>query len=198
MLDFFTTVFGSILSGGATGLVGVGLKMWGDYKNRQLDIQMERERRETEIARYKAAAEVAAQEWAGRTQVAKVEGEAKTETAAYEAFAKSFQMEPQRFADVGMLDKLPAWVQAICAVLMFALDWVRGVTRPALAWYLAILTTLIFYEARQILDAADGGLDTEAAERLVFLIVNTILYLFTTTVTWYFGVRNLQPPPKLY
>lgn len=197
MFDFLATVFGSILSGGATGLLGVGLKMLGDYKNRQLDIQIERERRETEIARYKAAAEVAAQEWTGRTRVAEAEAAGRADAAASGAFAASFAMEPARYSAPDMLDKLPGWARAICAGLMFALDWVRGMTRPALAWYLAVLTALIFYEARAILDQGGQVITPGMAEKLVFLIVSTILYLFTTCVTWYYGVRNLQQPPKV-
>lgn len=174
-------------------MLGVGLKLFGDYKNRQLDLQLAKINGELELAKRDKDAQIMAQEWAGRTRVAEVEAAGKADVAASEAFAESFKTEPQRYSDNSWLAMLPPWARVVCAILMFVLDWVRGACRPGLAIYLAVLTTLIFYEARALLD---GPLPAEVASQLVLHIINTILYLFVTCVTWYYGVRNLQTPPK--
>jgi len=195
MLEVLGSLLSTIFAGGATGLIGVAFKMFGDYKNRQLDLQLAKQQGELELAKRDKDAAIMREEWAGRTAVAKTEGDAQASVAKDQAFAESYKSESTRYADSAWLALLPAWARVVAAFLMFLLDFVRGGVRPALVIYLCVLTTLIFYEARALLD--EQPLTPEIGARLVLLIISTLLYLFTTCVTWYFGVRNLQAPPKL-
>lgn len=189
------SVLSSVFAGGATGLLGVGFKLYGDYKNKQLDLQREQQAQEFELRKREADAKLLEKEWEGRARVATAEGEAQASVAASNAFAASYKFDNERYTDARMLDKLHPWVRWLCVLMLFALDWIRGATRPGLAIYLAILTTMVFFEARSILDG--NIVKPEVAQQLVLMIVQTILYLFVTCVTWYYGVRNLQQPPKL-
>lgn len=186
MLTLLGTIFGSIFSGGATGLLGVIFQRFADYKNKQLDMQLENQRAANELLLKQAEAEIMKQEWAARTQVAQIEGDTAKDVAASQAFAASFQMEPQRYSEATKLTYGQQWV-------MVLLDVFRGFIRPALTVYLCALTTMVYFQARALLGKED--LDIEQALELDKMIVGTILYLTTTIVLWWFGTRNKAAQP---
>ena len=188
MLEVLGTIFGSIFSGGATGLFGVAIQRIADYKNKQLDMALEAQRAANEIAKRKADAEIMAQEWAGRLKVAQTEGDAAKDVAESQAFAASMLKEPERYSNASSLTSNQNW-------LLVLLDVFRGAIRPALTLYLCILTTAVWYQARAVLGKED--LDGATALDVWKMVVGTILYLTTTCVLWWFGTRNKSEQPKL-
>lgn len=187
MLEILGTVFGSIFSGGATGLLGVVAQRFADYKNKQLDMQLEKQRGEIELAKRRADAEIMAQEWAGRMKVAEVEGETAKDVAASNAFAQSLFKEPERYSFAPTLSPAQQWV-------MVTLDAARGLVRPFLTIYLCALTTYVWWQVRSLLSAEQ--LESTAALDVWKLVVSQILYLTTTVVLWWFGTRNKAEQPK--
>ena len=181
-------ILGSVFTGGATGVLGVVVQRWADYKNRQIDLQIAKQQGEFELAKLKADAEISAQEWAGRTKVAATEADAAKDVAESQAFATSLQKEPERYSNVGSVTPMQNW-------LLVLLDVLRGAVRPMLTLYLCVLTTYIWWQVRQELSTED--LDANSVIAVWTKVVDTILYLFTTTTLWYFGTRNRQAPPKL-
>ncbi len=179
MLEILGTVVSSVLSGGATGLIGMVAQRWADYKNRQLDIQLQQLKNDHEVKMKEADAAIMAQEWAARTRVAEIETEGKIEAADAAAFAESFKLEPQRYA-TGKMTTGQMWIMVI-------LDFFRGIIRPGLTIYLCVLTTLIYIQARNLVGKED--LTPDQAMDLMKLIIGTVLYLSTTTIVWWFGVR---------
>lgn len=186
MLELLGTIFGGIFSGGATGLIGVILQRFADYKNKQLDIQVEAAKQAHELAVIEANAKVAAQEWAARTQMAQVEAAGKEAVADAEAFGKSYDLEPKRYAEGAQLTQNQVW-------LMVLLDAARGIVRPFLTIYLCALTTYVWYQVRSVLGAEN--LDTAAALDVWKMVVGNIMYLTTTCVLWWFGTRNKATQP---
>jgi hypothetical protein len=184
MLDLLGTVFASILSGGATGIVGVIAQRVADYKNRQLDIQAQQSKQAHEVAMRRADAEIMAQEWAARTKVAEVEVAGRSDVADSQAFAASFN-EPARYSEGVKPSRGQGWVLVL-------LDALRGAVRPVLTVYLCVLTTLVYMQAREMVG---NGLTAAEAMALVKMVVGTILYLTTTCVLWWFGTRNKGKPP---
>lgn len=187
MLELLGLIFGNILSGGATGLIGVIAQRWADYKNRQLDLQLAAQKYEHEIALRRVDAEIMAQEWAARTKVAEVEGASREAVADAQAFGESYKLEPTRYSEGVKPSRLQSWVLVL-------LDAFRGVIRPGLTLYLCVLTTLIYLQAKAVLGASE--LDTAASLEIWRVVVGTILYLTTTCVLWWFGTRNKATPPK--
>ena len=175
-------LLGSILSGGATGLIGIVLQRVADYKNKQLDMQMRAADRAHELA-------VMSAEWQGRLNVAKEQGEAARDVADSGTLAASYQGAFDRFATWDM--KREPWY---FKMWLLGLDIVRGLVRPGLTVYLCVLTTLVYVEARALLSAED--LDAGQAMLLSTRIVETILYLTTTCVLWWFGTRNKGKQPS--
>jgi hypothetical protein len=188
MLELLGTVFGSIFSGGATGLIGVAIQRWADYKNRQLDIQIEREKRETEIAKRKADAEIMREEYSGKLKVAQEEGATARDVADSQAFAQTLLREPERFSNAATVSGGQQWILVL-------LDAFRGSVRPLLTIYLCALMTFVWYQVRQELAGIEIG--PQAALDVWRMVVANILYLTTTVVLWWFGTRNKGPQPKV-
>ena len=188
MLEILGTLVGGVLSGGATGLLGVVVQRWADYKNKQADLEkLKAQFTHEQVMRDKDAA-IMAQEWAARTKVAEIEGETRKEVAAEGSFTASLGSEPKRYAEGVKFTRGQGWV-------MVALDAIRGLVRPALTVYLCGITTLIYWQAHEIMSEI-GDLTPEQAVRLVTMITSTVLYLTVTCVLWWFGTRNKQQQPK--
>jgi len=187
MLEILGMVFGSIFSGGATGIIGVIAQRFADYKNKQLDMELEKQRFENQVQLRRVDAEIMAQEWAARTKVAEVEAAGKEAVADAAAFAASYQLEPKRYSDETSLTHNQQWV-------MVLLDTLRGSIRPVLTLYLCILATIIYLLTRDKLKAVDLG--PEQALDLIKLLIGSILYLWTTVTLWWFGTRNKSASPK--
>lgn len=187
-MDVLATIFGSIFSGGATGLLGVLIQRWADYKNKQLDLQLEKERRETEIAKRKADAEVISAEWNGRLKVATAEGDTAKDVAETNAFAQTLFKEPERYSNAATVTPGQQWILVV-------LDALRGAVRPLLTIYLCALTTYVWFQVRELVAAEN--LDGTAAIEVWKMVVGNILYLTTTVTLWWFGTRNRQPQPPV-
>jgi len=183
MLELLGTVFGAIFSGGATGLLGVVAQRFADYKNKQLDMELEKQRQANAVELRRVDAEIMAQEYAAKAQIVTIQTEGITEVANAEAFAKSYDMEPKMYT-TGNLTPNQRWV-------MVFLDALRGSVRPVLTIYLCVLITLVYMQARTLLGST---IDVLNAMELVKLVVGTILYLGTTCVLWWFGSRNSNKP----
>jgi NAD dependent epimerase/dehydratase family enzyme len=162
----------SVLTGGATGLIGAAISRFADYKTEKLKFTSELELR-------KADAEIAAAEWAARTKVASIEADAVVDKADSEAFAKSFN-EPERYSAGVAPSRGEGW-------LLVLVDVIRALVRPGLTLYLATITTYLYWDAHAIIR---GPMTPEAATALVNKIIETVLYLTTVCITWYFGVRT--------
>jgi hypothetical protein len=172
-LGLITSAFG----GGLTGLIGGAVDKVFTYKTKKLEIEQNRERFAHEVNMRKADAEIMAQEWASRTKVAEIETAAKVDVADAGAFAASFN-EPIRYAE--NVTEKQNW-------LMVGLDVMRGVIRPGLTLYLCILTTLLYLKAHKLVPSE---IPTDQALAMVNEIQNTIMYLTTTCILWWFGTRN--------
>lgn len=155
-------LLGSILSGGATGLLGTAIQRYADHQNKKLDLQLEQARFDHQIALLKA------------------QSESQMDIEDSKAFAESYHLEPKKYSE-GSYSEKQKWV-------MVCLDFARGIVRPGLTLYLCALTTIIYYKSAKLL-AADFILPSMAYD-LLSQIINTFLYIFTTCCLWYFGTRN--------
>lgn len=195
MLEILGTIATAMLGGGATGLFGVLIQRWADYKNRQQDIETLKVKQDHEATMRDKDAAIMAQEWAARTKVADIEATgrvdaAKAEAAGKEAeadakaFADSYKLEPPSYSAGHTLSPRQRWVVVI-------LDAVRGVIRPGLTVYLCYLTTLVYDESQRHV----GALTAAQSFEILKLCIGTILYLFTTCTLWWFGTRHRGQPP---
>jgi len=180
----------AIVSGGATGILGVVAQRFFDHWKNKQELDQLRERHAHELALRKADAEIMAQEWAQRTKLAQVEGETAREVADAQAFAASFALEPKRYAEGVKVGKVGGF-------LLVFVDVLRGIVRPGLTIYLAWVATEIYVQSVRIMAMIDPSAQSQLLAQLHQQIVFTLLYLFTTCVLWWFGTRNKSTQPKL-
>lgn len=198
MLELITGAATAILSGGATGLLGVGIQRIFDVWNKAQDLKREQARMDHELAMRDRDAAIMAQEWAQRTKIAATEAAsqeniAKTRAAADEAMAdaeafKESYKEPPRYS-------IGVQVNWFTSAMLVLIDVVRAIVRPGLTLYLCWIATQMYEESRAML--AMLGVQPSATDLLQVYrqIVFTLLYLFTTCVLWWFGTRNKQAAP---
>ena len=115
--------------------------------------------------------ELAKAEAEGAAAHAAIEAQATRERAEWEALEASYREAGRR------------WSRRGDGLLMQLVDAVRGLTRPALTWSLFALVGAIYF----LLGATDL-----AAVSLRPRIVETVLYLFTAAVLWWFGARQIE------
>ncbi len=78
----------------------------------------------------------------------------------------------------------------ILTFIMGLVDAFRAAIRPGLTVYLIILTTVLTYEAIEILTAKHSLINAFQAQELFNRISDVVIYLTVSTVTWWFGDRR--------
>lgn len=178
----------SILTGGATGLLGVVAQRAFDAWNKKQELDKLKAQWDHEGVMKDKDAVIMAAEWAARTKIAVTEGDAAKDVAESNAFAESLKSQTIRYSE----GKQTGWFANGCLVF---LDVISGLVRPLLTIYLCALTTYIWLQVRGLLSSED--LSSAEALALWRTVIDTILYLTTTCVLWWFGTRNKQSQPKL-
>jgi len=181
----------SILSGGATGLLGVAFQRFFDWLNVKANLQRDRQKFEFDLAMRDKDRAMLDAEWAGRLRVAYRESAAAEDVAKSKAFEASLFKEPERYAE-GPAPK--NWMGSTGWFMLAMTDVFRGIVRPALTLYLCVLVTAIWLQAKKLTNKED--LTPDQALILIGGLVDTILYVWTTCTLWWFGTRNAQQPPK--
>lgn len=174
----------SIMSGGLTGILGAGLQRFADFKNKQQDIEILKLKGSQDLAMRELDGKLMNQEWANRLQVTSVEAEARKDVADSEAFKAAMWKEPDRYSAKGTQS---GW--------LVALDVFRGIIRPGLTLYLCALTTMMYLECQALIKTYGMVMDSNQVFDIYSLIINTVLYLTTTAVLFWFGTRNKGKQP---
>lgn len=179
----------NIFSGGLTGLAGVGLSMFKDISMKKLQLQEIKMKFDNAVELRKIDNEMMKWEIEGKQKIAEIETAGAIGVEEQRAFAKSHEADSVVFS-------AKVKPNAFTGAVLVLLDFFRGIIRPGMAIGLFVLVCMLYNEAYEI---AGGwtSLSQDQAYELVMRIVSTILYLFTTCVTWYYGVRNSQQAPAL-
>lgn len=178
MFEILGTIFSSVFAGGATGIIGLIAQRIADHKNKQLDLQSQKMRQEYDILRRETDSKTSVKEIEGKTQIAQIESQTEQDKADATVLTASYALEPTRYSSQ----------TAPQSKILIILDVFRGCVRPFLTIYLCAVTTAIYLQAYGILQK--NSLTSEQALELNKKIIDTILYLTTTCVLWWFGTRN--------
>ncbi len=156
----------SIVSGGATGLLGTMLsRVSAFFENKQkFKHELEMIEANAKLQKQESEARVVEIELQGKLKLqnTEVEGEIKKELAATEMMGKSYTEANTR------------WSTGDSKWLIFV-DVVRGMTRPFLTITLCAMSFIIWMQTQN--------------KELEVQIVMTELYLTTAAVLWWFGSR---------
>lgn len=184
MLTILGLLISGVMSGGATGLLGVLLQRYFDLQNKKQDIEalklnlansVELSKMESDRARLRAETDI---------QVAETDADAKVLVASYEH-------DEAKYIDKESLRK-PGKISALIMLMMGFVDFLRGALRPGMTIYLCFLVSAMFAWVKNLADQYGIVMTPDQVISLITQIIATILYVFTTVTLWWFGTR----PPK--
>lgn len=172
MIEMVLGLFGSATGGGLFGIVGSWLKGREERRKMELEFDHEQTMRRLTQEEMRLEADLAIQqteaEFAGKQAVAETEAEAAKDVAASELMAASYQHDKATYGG-GLIDSI------------------RGAMRPMITTYLLIVISMIAWKLFAIDDvfaAAPGD-----ARALLGQVVQDMVFLAVTAVTWWFGTR---------
>lgn len=200
MFEILGTVLSSILSGGATGLIGILIQRFFDLKSKDQDLKLIALNNKQALDLADKEIEKSAAEWAARAKIAdrEVSGrieEAVQDTVAREAEAAALVQQASYAADRSTFltgsvlrskSRVVLWSMAL-------VDAARGLVRPVLTAYLTIVTYLMYRDMQNLLAQYGEKLPVSTVQDLLLQVISTILYLATVSVVWWFGTR---PPSR--
>ena len=168
MLASILSMVGSAVAGGATGLIGtIGTKVL-EYKTRKEELKFELEHRKVDIEEIKLETE-------RDIAVSNIEADAQRDVAASNIQIASYDSDKAKYGDK-----------------LWFVDMVRGFMRPLITLYmLSIMTWLAI-----VIHQSVSGIEAMSAEQVLSLwviIIDAVIYLTTTAVTWWFGSRPSSP-----
>jgi len=181
MLALLGMLISGVVSGGATGLIGVLIQRYFDLQNKKQDIEalklnlansVELSKMESDRARVRADADI---------QVAETEADAKVLVASYEH-------DEAKYIDKEALRK-PGKISSFIMLMMGFVDFLRGALRPGMTIYLCFLVSAMFAWVKSLAEEYGIVMTPEQVLTLITQIITTILYVFTTVTLWWFGTR---------
>ena len=157
----------SLAAGGATGLVGTALSYATRHLGARQAHHQEVELRQLDLQIAEVEAQAAERQTALETDARRLETDTRRQEAEWEAMRASYQEAARRWSRPGD----SGW--------MVLVDVVRGLTRPALTWASLVGLGWIWWSL---------PVEAAASER----VVDTIIYLASTCVLWWFGARGID------
>lgn len=186
-------LLGSIFSGGITGIIGSAINSFAEYKNKKLTYEYEYKKLEHDQRMLKLEHEARLQitETEGDIELEQIreKGKLNLETVEASGFKASIESESRGASFATGENARNSW-------LFIFVDAVRGLIRPFLTIYLIAIVTLMYGDIHLILQQTDQHLSTEQSLILLKKITDTILYVATAVVLWWFGSRTRIKPEK--
>lgn len=191
-------ILGSILSlfsGGLTGLLGNCFTAFINYKNQQIsnkhDLDLMKAKQELLVAQTNANIKISDNNLKGDLERADSDAYvASQKTGDITLFASDWVSNLLSYK--GKMKYFTVPVGVFIATLFAFVDFLKALMRPGLTLYLTVLTSwLTFISWNIIKNAGLQGIDTTTALSIFTTIIDTIIYLTISCVTWWFGDRRM-------
>lgn len=200
--ELLGTVVTGVLSGGATGLIGIALQQWGDSRKRADDLaRLRLEHEQTrELARIEADRQLEAAKLSADSaeRLADIALEARIAEGAdlnYQASLKhdaATYVPPAALAPGAAQGRWGRFVAGVGVLMLGTVDFLRGLIRPGATGYSLALLTVLMLWVQDMWGRAGLQLTPEQVMRLTMEVIGTVTYLATTTTVWWYGVRPAQ------
>lgn len=188
------TVFSGVMSGGATGLIGIIIQQWGDHKKRShdLDVMKQQHAQTLELKRLEGEQQERMADRAADSAeaLATIQAAARAEEMASADYQSSVDNDRARYLSA---DAQKRWYVVL---MMGVVDFLRGIIRPGITIYCMVLLTMLLFWVRDMWLRAQLPLTPDDTKKLVLEIIGTTTYLVVTTVVWWFGRRPEAPPKR--
>ena len=192
MFETLFDVLGSAAGGGLLGLIGTGFKSWQERKENDAQREHSLQLRKLDQEDMRLEAELALKQTeiaiSGQVQIVDKEAQAAQDVAATQLQAVSYTQDKASYARI---DHLKGWWGTFWQGLLAFVDVIRGVMRPGITLYLLALCSIMAWELYTLVNTA-GLLNANQVWPLYQQLVNTMVFLTTTAVTWWFGSRPNQ------
>lgn len=184
MLEIFSTLLTGVLSGGATGLIGIVLQRYFDLQNKKQEIEVVKlnHQNSIELAKLESArAQIRAD---ADTEIADRQADSAETLADYEGLKAALAADKASYLS-------PEQQGNRFTICLFTLvDFFRGLIRPGMTAYLCGLVSAMFFWVRELAQTYGVTLSAAQVHELMLQIVTTILYVFTTVTLFWFGSRG--------
>lgn len=176
------------LIGVFTGLLGNALTSWTNLKTQKL-------KNEHDLAMVKAESEAMREEAAMNIKITETEVKGELLRMEEANYGKNIELANKPVISNQLIAKLfdskwTAWLGSILVFLLGLVEFLKGFTRPGLTYYLVALTSWITWYAADILSSKQELMDAIAAAALFNKVVDIVIYLTVSVVTWWFADRR--------
>jgi hypothetical protein len=185
ILEFLTSgVIGTL-----TGLIGNAITSYVNYKHQKLKNDHDIKMAELDQQAIRLEAEMNV-----KIENAKTEGQILL--AEMDAVKQSYKSLEQSLFEKSYMQKLwdwpyTKWLAALISYLFASVDYLKHMIRPVLTIYLIGASTWITIICYKLLQLTMGDAVTvQDAYNLFHMIVMTLIYLCTSTVSWWFSDRR--------
>lgn len=185
MLEFLGDALGSIISGGATGLIGTGITLFGEYKKQKLSFEHEAKMKQLDTDANKQLAEY-------QLKGIQVQSEADINQLDAANFGKAIDSDKASYSN---------GAKGFMGVVLSVVDVIRGLVRPTVTAWFCYLAYRIYID----IQGKVAALPIEAKDTTEVLsmhqnITMVLLYLTCTAVTYWFGTRikTQKPLTKMF
>jgi len=187
-MSILSDLFNAGTGGVVTGLVGSIVTSVVNFKTQKLKNQHE-------IAKIEAETKSMIAETNANIKITETQVQGELQKAESEIFAETVKQAGTKVVSDDLISKLfdSPWTTAFGVILVTLLGFIqvlKSAVRPGLTTYLIILTSWITFKAYTILSYYDEVLTNAEALGLFNRVVDIIIYLTVTTVTWWFGDRR--------
>jgi hypothetical protein len=185
ILEFLTSgVIGTI-----TGLIGNAVTSYVNYKHQKL-------KNDHDVAMSKLDQEAIKLEAEMNVKIERSKTEGQIMLAEVDALKESYKTLEQSLFEQSYMQKLwdwpyTRWLAALISYLFASVDYMKHMIRPALTIYLIGASTWITVICHRLLQLTMGDSMTVTDTYDLFkVIVMTLIYLTTSTVSWWFSDRR--------
>lgn len=172
-MDWLTDIFSTVATGGITGVIGSVFTGIMAYKEKGAQRAHEKQMRDLDIQERKAEAEISLKQVEAETEGQIAMGE-------LQAFNTSLSSDQARYA-TGANEH---WAFVI-------VDVIRGLMRPALTVGLSYALCQVIFD---VIEALGGWEVVVAAQGMSIVndLIQSLIYVTTTAIVWWFGSRAVQ------
>jgi hypothetical protein len=199
-------VISTVVGGGATGVVGIGLQLWDAKNKRDHELAESKNKRDHERAMLDAQNEnsrvLRQMDIDNAAKLATISADSAQTLAMIDAdnralAADSANLQASMAADKPMyLDSEAQRGSKVFAFFMAIIDLMRGLIRPSATIYGLVLLTLLMYWMMDLHAQKTLVLTPEDAKAIANKIIDAALFIPSLTVTWWFGSRYIAKGGK--
>lgn len=191
LLEAVGSIVTGVMSGGATGLIGLVIQGWTEARKRAADIELMKVQHQQTLELRKLDIEqqikMAEMQTASQERVAEIDAMARASESADAALRASYDHDKATY-----LDKRAQMKSRTARIMMAFVDFTRGIIRPGITAYSMVILSALALWVQNLFMQKQVVLTNDQTFKLVMEIIGTITYITTSSVVWWFGARANQ------